>query len=1346
MKRILLKIKMFLRLHAWIVDNYWLRLSTVRLTVLRVLFYAGDILGGGGFGRKARVVNEFLDSFITDPGRARYFGGADGSDGACGGYLVAASLFRDGLREHIMNVAVSDEERFFRLDDLIALEKELLVDRKRTGHLHRVFSKEQREDFNSFFGMEKGGSDLPESYIRLFFPSFDPAEFVRNGASFVIGRKRLFGPGEARAVVDFFTSRLRMRNPRLLMHRAVPVLKKALLAVCVLFYAVLLLFDLGIALYGTSRNEYNYSFSNFSQTIDTCDTPLARRAERLYRRNHGARFDDFSSTGSTPPQGNFYRINNGSQMAVELNYGIYRSLRIQDQNGLTVVAVDRRKLRELARSRPRRYRKLMDMIIEKRWWESVLSIIEDASGGRAGIFDYTTIPHDRICNDITKGIMKSVEPVAWINRLNADDDCIHLLYYKANSMKWAGINEIPRVMVEGVILREDRRFRNSLFPVPHRGNDNLVIIPQIAKKVLRAVFKETRSFAASRGILWLEKESKKFEEAFVASVRDEGRGGSSISNQVMEMLYTKYLTAISDRQSFSERQIEQKKHELPASATVDWFWTRNDILEAYVNEVYGGHLYSDIRGFKSQAEMYFMRGLESLNLREQVMLVAAIKKPSRIKEYAAWLKAEELKGLIESGGSRDAIAKWVEGNAPYKVDRSNYRELIESKIRAKTWIEKRMYNILKLLREDGVISAADERDARTRQKVSFNFAPGIFSADNRLVNNIKREIDRELGADRSDSGLVIVTTVDMAMQKKLQGHVNRKSRWVSVDTDTLVEGQPADVLLEGGARIIHAHDNARSGRLRIVNRIIADVGGTTRAEDEWDWISLANRSLGSSLKPILDLYFILSGYNLQDMFKNSLVTYKTYSLEQQRIFQNFIHKYPKRIKEIEGIEKYWSWSPRNFTEYTNDWVTVEDALVHSINGVHVQIQELVTPAAFARLLNETMNITEPEGKHRPFRSIILGGSNGDQRYERYLLAYSMFPNLGVVKKHTFIDTMRRPDGAVMRPEYTPLKISLLDRYGAERVRAACVLIDLALRETVRRGTMAGMEGIGAGKTGTSNELRDVMATVHFIAGDSTYIAGVRLGNRRNYSIGRAADRIAVPILHDIVTGIFDRKTIMKGEDYDNYVRSLAGSSSQIVRVKENFYLKGNVYKQRRLEVFKAQEEIRKKHLIAADLYYEDREYEEAARSYEDFLALADEFDSRHPAFEKMVRCYIEIGNLKRAAQIIERFSLPGRILRTARTFEKKYDITFKVDEDFYSGDNEYEQRKREKENKKKKKEVKEESEEAVPDEIKNDTAVPREEKQAVPPDIPQEKNAEPVTLPHEEKQDPPAQNQQKSGE
>ena len=602
-------------------------------------------------------------------------------------------------------------------------------------------------------------------------------------------------------------------------------------------------------------------------------------------------------------------------------------------------------------------------------------------------------------------------------------------------MKWAEIGQIPPIMIKAVVLREDRRFHNDVFPVPHRGNDNLAVMPQITKKLAHRVLEKSGALAGRLGLSRLRQRLGEYDSALSKAFEYEDRGGSSLSNQVMEMLYTKFITNLPGNGSFRERQIEQKQHELPASLAVDWFWSENNILEAYVNEIYGGHLYSDIRGFRSQAEIYFMKNLEDLNLREQAMLVAAIKKPSRIKEYALWLKASELAALIETHGAGSREVRRLGGEQRHLPCRpgqlpGDARIQAQGQKLDRAADEKRPL----LLRDDGDITEEEFRDALERQKVSFRFAPGIISADNRLVNNIKRELDRELGPERSDSGLVVVTTIDMAAQKKLQDRIDRYSRWIDVDPEFAAGSAGAGLPGRGrpdhpGRRktrcpISHA---SLTGSLRTsAVRRARTMSGTGFHWQTAPWDPVSSRfstSITSCPAP-----------GSSDMFRNSRVTYKTYSVEQRRIFQNYIFKHPKREEDRRNIEKYWSWSPRNFTEYTDEWISVEDALVRSVNGVHVQIQELVTPAVFARLLNEIMDIPGPEGLHPPYRSVILGGSAGDQRYDRYLLAYSLFPNLGILKRHTYVGLIRRPDGAVMKPDFRPLKSALLDRFGERKVQ------------------------------------------------------------------------------------------------------------------------------------------------------------------------------------------------------------------------------------------------------------------------------------------------------------------------
>lgn len=1264
-----------LRSRLWTLDNYWIRFSIIRRAVLRASLRWNGIIVEERRREKESAVCDSIGTLARLPERRELFKTPEGYGRWIAARLEPSPAFRGWMCRRLTQVLIDGEERYFRPDEIASFEENTKY-KTRSGAL--LFASDQMQRIASLYGC---GPDeyLPETYISYAIPDFNAHDFVKKGAPFVLRERVLFSPSETVAVIDFFESRLKIRNPSSPFQICAKFIKDAAVIVAAAFQCALLVFDLAMMVFGAGRNEYYFSLPGMTRRIETRDTPYARRAERIRRMNAAAGFARFASSSSSPAAVNRYIIKDDAQIAVELSYRAYRGLRQQDQNGMTLCAVDWRGISRLASSDSGRFREWMDGVLVKDGWDKVRELLDDLTGGRFGIFRREDVPRTRFCRDLTYRIMKSPAPLSWIERMNrlAGDEIIKVIYYKPNTMKWAGIDEIPKSLIEGIILREDQRFRNDLFPVPHRGNDNLVIIPQIARKLSRIAAAAVRSAAARYRIAWLERITSEFEESLRSSAAEEYRGGSTISNQIMEMLYTKYIPSQSTKASFLERQIEQKEHELPASLAVDWFWTERDLLEAYANEVYGGYHCGDIHGFKSQAEMYFMRSLDRLSLKEQIMLAAAVKKPSRIRDYAQWCKAQELRDLIARAGGAAELAAWENENEALRVTRKNYRQILAEKERAALWMERRISRILHLLRDEGMISEREYRDA-LRQRVCFRLAPGIVTTDRRLVNNIIREIERELGPGRSDSGLVVVTTIDWPMQKKLQEIIDADCRTIDVESDSLTESQPSSVVLEGGARVICAARGVDSESPVLVNRVLADVGGPSKSDDEWDWVSLANRSLGSSLKPFLDFYYLLLGHGLQDMYRNSPVTYHTYTIEQQRILQDAIHRFPHKVKNIGEIHKYWSWSPRNFTEFTNEWVSVEDALVHSINGIHVQIQEVVTPEAFAMLLNDLLGITDPASQHRPYRSLILGGSDGDQRYDRFLTAYSIFPNRGRLADQTFLYLLRTPYGALLQPRYRPRACPALARFSPARIEAAALLIEMILRETVARGTMHALADIGAGKTGTSNNLRDALATSHFIAGNDVYIAGVRLGNRRNWSIGRAADRLAVPLLRRIVTGLFEPQRIMKGEDFDALLARRAASNPEIIRSKGRYCLRNASCGPRRIDVNEIRGRDRAAFLEKADESFDRGRYVEAAAYYESYLRLASSFDSRHPAFNKMVTSLIETGNPLRAGQIIERFSRPGMAGKIRRSFEKRYGVTLKVDEDFFSGDEEYEKKKKEK--------------------------------------------------------------------
>ncbi|PKL37441.1 MAG: hypothetical protein CVV44_13900 [Spirochaetae bacterium HGW-Spirochaetae-1] len=1176
-------------------------------------------------------------------------------------FLIPGSPLSKMIKTGLANIYADDErERCFYIENLLHIDDRLDHNGKTAGNRERkkVFTQSGIVRLGKIYSGKMLARPFPESYILHYFPDFAPDEFIRHKARFKIRMKRLFSVDEIQGTALFLTGKIRARDPGSRIQKTVLGMKKISLAAIVAFLAIPLLADVTLGLYGLFRNDYFHSGIYRPGEIMTVRSPYAERANRIYRMNRNTDFSNFRLKGARSGKGMLFRFVNHGDIAVDLSYNSYKDMRISDQNGLTVIAVDREALGKRASDGYRSYRRFLDRVLDKSAMEKLYCFLDDFTGGKYYLFRLTDIGYERVSSDVLKKIMNSPRPLRWIREINGDRPFVTVLYHKADTRKWADLSDIPPLMKKGLILREDRRFYNDLLPLPHRGNDLPVIVPQAAKKIAHDVLELVLLFGNSYDISWIRHNFPPLIDHFRRGFKSDMRGGSSISNQLMELLYTRYIPDINGNGSGYERKIEQKKHELPASALLYWFWDKDDILEAYVNDVFGGYLHGQIIGFRSQAEIYFSRSLDELNLREQMFLAGAVKKPSYIKEYARYLKARELEKLISGDTSR--IGTWEEENAIYGVGRHNYKGILKDDTVAR-WLKNRTDHLLGLLFRHGEIDESDYYNALHNEKIRFDFHPPVYSLDDRLVNNIKREIDQELGEERSDSGLVMNTTVNISMQRSLQRAIDSEARTIYVDGEFRMNGQPSSVQLDGGSRIIWANRRSADGSIYVVNRIVADVGGNSKRKNDWDWVTMANRSLGSSLKPILDLYFLLEGYNLTDRVRNKKLTYANYTLEQQMSYRNYILKYPQRKDEINQIRESWSWTPDNYRGFTGEWITVKEALVYSVNSVHAQIQEIVTPETFAELLNETMNIQDSSMKHTTYRSLILGGSNGDQRYDKFLLAFSLFANEGIITKHTYIDSLLMPRGTEAVPEYKPVSIPVLSRFDRREIEAAVLLINTALRETVRRGSMSAMRGIGAGKTGSSNDLRDALATVHFVSGSDTYIAGIRLGNEKNYSIGRAAHEIATPALSRIVRSLFGEGSILRGDDYDAVLKAALDSHPFIVEADGNYYMKSAEYRPRKLDVDRIVADKRESFLVAANDYFARQEYAAAARLYENYLMLTSHFDSDNPVFRNMIVCYIRLNNIERVSRLIMHFTPPAKMRLIADIYERLYGIEINLD-------------------------------------------------------------------------------------
>ncbi len=114
------------------------------------------------------------------------------------------------------------------------------------------------------------------------------------------------------------------------------------------------------------------------------------------------------------------------------------------------------------------------------------------------------------------------------------------------------------------------------------------------------------------------------------------QGGSTLTQQLVKNMY---LTR--------DKTLWRKANEAVMSLLLEYRYSKDQLLEAYINEVYLGQNYANaIHGFGLGAEFYFDKPIDQLSIEQIAMLVGIIKGPSY---YDPWRKpdnARERRDLI----------------------------------------------------------------------------------------------------------------------------------------------------------------------------------------------------------------------------------------------------------------------------------------------------------------------------------------------------------------------------------------------------------------------------------------------------------------------------------------------------------------------------------------------------------------------------------------------------------------------------------------------------------------------------------------------------------------------------
>jgi penicillin-binding protein 1B len=320
-------------------------------------------------------------------------------------------------------------------------------------------------------------------------------------------------------------------------------------------------------------------------------------------------------------------------------------------------------------------------------------------------------------------------------------------------------------------------------------------IPEKLKQVLVAV--EDRTFYQHYGI-----DPKGIVRALIANIRAGAtvQGGSTLTQQLVKNYF---LTR--------ERSLLRKFNEAIMSLLLEYRYDKNEILGAYINEVFlGQDGQRAIHGFGLASEYYFKRPIQQLNIQQVALLVGLVKGPSyynprRHKDRAAQRRNTVLKILLQQN----------------IIDQNRYSTAVKSSL--------------------GI-----------SRRFSLSTTPFPAFMD-RVRTQLQQAYDQD---DLTSEGLRIFTTLDPQVQ------------WAAEDAlssflNSL--GKKREASLQG-AIVVSRRDSAA---------ILAIVGDKNRQQSGYNRAINSRRQIGSLIKPAIYLTALEKGYTLSSLLEDKSLTAKS---------------------------------------------------------------------------------------------------------------------------------------------------------------------------------------------------------------------------------------------------------------------------------------------------------------------------------------------------------------------------------------------------------------------------------------------------------------------------------------
>ena len=532
------------------------------------------------------------------------------------------------------------------------------------------------------------------------------------------------------------------------------------------------------------------------------------------------------------------------------------------------------------------------------------------------------------------------------------------------------LDKIPEHMQYAVVSSEDRRFFD------HWGLS--------MRSIARAVMINTLSLSYRQGF-------------------------STLTQQLARNLY---------KSVGFEDSILRKVKEMITAIQIERTYTKDEILEMYLNTVHFGH---GTYGVEAATKRFFGKESKYLTIDESALLV----------------------GLLPAPASYSPI---------HHPDRAI----------------RRRNTVLRLMRDQGYIGKGEHEENRARTLETVLEVPkrGTAPYFTEYVRRVLEKQDTALGINIYRDGLKIYTTLDSRLQaiaedavlKTVKDDQERLNKRLYKNREEFEDLAYLTIYKEDSIRMMLSGEGQLYKDLRDkllvqsafvaldpnTGGILAMVGGRPDYHDQYNRAVQAKRQPGSVFKPFVYTTALDNGYPVTEQLLNQPV-----------------------VLNIQNMDGTWvKWKPQNYDGSTGGLTTFREGLRKSMNLISVRmVQQDIAPADQVKQTAKRMGINTDI---RAVDAIALGTS--EVFPIEMVSAYSALSNMGVYSKPFAITKIEDRYGNIIK-EYYPDRKEVLSEETA-------YLMTSLMQTVMDRGTGGSarwkykFNRPAAGKTGTTQGWSD----------------------------------------------------------------------------------------------------------------------------------------------------------------------------------------------------------------------------------------------------------------------------------